>query len=96
MRIALREANISVADMAAYLGVDRSTVSTWMNNRIKPSTQTLRLWSLRCGVPYEWLKDGEWAPWDSNPQPTDYKVVGSGRLNTRPSGQKSASSRAAA
>jgi transcriptional regulator with XRE-family HTH domain len=55
MRKALRVADIGVQDMAAYLGVNRSTVSTWINGRIAPSTQTLRLWSMRTGVSYEWL-----------------------------------------
>jgi transcriptional regulator with XRE-family HTH domain len=55
MRKALRHADIGVQEMADYLGVARNTVSTWINGRIEPSTQTLRLWSLRCGVSYEWL-----------------------------------------
>lgn len=55
MRKALREAGISVQEMADYLGVARNTVSTWINGRIEPSTQTLRLWALRCGVDYDWL-----------------------------------------
>jgi transcriptional regulator with XRE-family HTH domain len=55
MRKALREADIGVQEIADYLGVARNTVSTWINGRIEPSTQTLRLWALKCGVPYEWL-----------------------------------------
>jgi transcriptional regulator with XRE-family HTH domain len=55
MRKALREAGIGVQEIADYLGVARNTVSTWINGRIEPSTQTLRLWALRCGVPYGWL-----------------------------------------
>jgi transcriptional regulator with XRE-family HTH domain len=55
MRKALREAGIGVQEIADYLGVARNTVSTWINGRIEPSTQTLRLWALRCGVPFEWL-----------------------------------------
>ena len=55
MRKALRVADIGVSEMADYLGVGRNTVSTWINGRISPSTQTLRLWALRCGVDYAWL-----------------------------------------
>jgi len=55
MRKSLRHAGIGVQQMADYLDVDRSTVSTWINGRITPSTQTLRLWALRCGVDYAWL-----------------------------------------
>lgn len=55
MRKALRHADIGVQEMADYLGVARNTVSTWINGRIRPGRQTLRLWALRCGVPFEWL-----------------------------------------
>ena len=59
MRKALRHAGVGVQEMAEYLGVGRNTVSTWINGRIRPSTQTLRLWALRCGIPLEWLTSGE-------------------------------------
>jgi transcriptional regulator with XRE-family HTH domain len=58
MRKALRISGVGVQEMADYLGVARNTVSTWINGRIEPGQQTQRLWALRCGVPYEWLKDG--------------------------------------
>lgn len=58
MRKALREADLGVQEIADYLGVSRNTVSTWINGRIKPSTQTLRLWAMRCGVDYGWLTGG--------------------------------------
>lgn len=58
MRKGLREADISVQEIADYLGVGRNTVSRWINGRIAPSVQTLRLWALRTGVPYAWLRDG--------------------------------------
>lgn len=48
--------------MATYLDVSRTSVSNWINGRVDPSTQTLRLWALRCGVPYEWLARGEHSP----------------------------------
>ncbi|HKP44088.1 helix-turn-helix transcriptional regulator [Mycobacterium sp.] len=54
----LRVAGVSVQVMADYLDVHRNTVSAWINGRTPPSTQTIRLWSLRTGVPYEWLRDG--------------------------------------
>lgn len=59
MRKALREAGISVQEMADYLGVARNTVSTWINGRIRPSKQTLRLWAMRCGVSFSWLSEGQ-------------------------------------
>ncbi|HEY6279717.1 MAG TPA: helix-turn-helix transcriptional regulator [Streptosporangiaceae bacterium] len=57
LRKALRIAGIGVAEMADYLGVSRTSVSNWINGRVAPSVQTLRLWALRCGVPYFWLCD---------------------------------------
>ena len=51
MRIALRHAGVGVQEMADYLGVGRNTVSTWINDRITPSRQTVMLWAMRCGVP---------------------------------------------
>ena len=58
MRKALRHAAISVADMADYLGVSRKSVGNWIGGRTDPSVQTMRLWALRCGVDYEWLRSG--------------------------------------
>ena len=81
MRKALSEAKISVQEMADYLDVSRNTVSTWINNRITPSKQTLRLWEIRTGVPLTWLETGQaplpvpdgYAVRDSNPEPASYE-----------------------
>jgi transcriptional regulator with XRE-family HTH domain len=62
MRKALRTSGVGVQEMADYLGVARNTVSTWINGRIEPSTQTKRLWALRTGVSFEWLEHGEVTP----------------------------------
>lgn len=59
MRRALRKEHISVHEIADYLGVSRNTVSTWINDRIYPSEQTLKLWAIRTGVPERWLKEGD-------------------------------------
>lgn len=55
MRKALQVSGIGVQEMADYLGVARNTVSTWINGRNRPSPAAVRLWAMRCGVPYEWL-----------------------------------------
>lgn len=55
---ALKVSGLKVQDMAEYLGVSRGSVGNWINGRVVPSTQTIRLWALRTGAPYEWLKDG--------------------------------------
>ena len=84
MRRSLRVSELSVQEMADYLDVARGTISTWINGRIVPSKQTLRLWALRTGAPFEWLAtgeliehspspdgDGETRPWpDSNRRPS--------------------------
>lgn len=59
MRRALRVSGISVEEIAAYLGVTRGAVSTWINGRIVPRTSTVRLFALRTGFPYEWIANGE-------------------------------------
>jgi transcriptional regulator with XRE-family HTH domain len=70
MRKALRESGVGVQEIADYLGVARNTVSTWINGRIEPSKQTLRLWALRCGVSYEWLETGRTpSHWGDEGQP---------------------------
>lgn len=58
LRKSLRHSDATVGQMADYLGVSRTSVSNWINGRVEPSTQTLRLWALRCGVPYDWLRHG--------------------------------------
>ena len=58
-RKSLRVTDITVQEMADYLGVTRGTVGNWINGRVAPSMQTTRLWALRTGVPYAWLEDGE-------------------------------------
>ena len=55
MRKALRISGWSVQEMSEYLGVAPNTVSTWINGRNRPSPAAVRLWAMRCGVPYEWL-----------------------------------------
>ena len=56
LRKALRHAGLGVAEMASYLDVTPRSVGNWINGRVMPSTQTLRLWSLRTGVPFDWLR----------------------------------------
>jgi transcriptional regulator with XRE-family HTH domain len=55
MRKALRHADLGVGEMADYLGVSRTSVSNWINGRVAPSLQTLRLWALRTSTDLDWL-----------------------------------------
>lgn len=92
LRMALRHSDVGVQEMADYLGVGRNTVSRWINDKVRPSKQTLRLWSLRCGVSLEWLETGQaptspsgpadrYTTRDSNPEPIDME---SGELVEEP------------
>ena len=55
---ALHVAGLHVEDMAAELEVSRSTLSRWMHDKSGVRTIYLKQWSLRTGVPYEWLRYG--------------------------------------
>jgi transcriptional regulator with XRE-family HTH domain len=52
-------ADVSVEQMSTELGVSRSTVSRWLNDRGTPSLGYLKIWALRCGVPFGWLMGDE-------------------------------------
>lgn len=84
MRKALRDSGISVQAMADYLGVSRNTVGTWINGRIKPSTQTIRLWSLRCGVSYGWLSGDPTTPTEEAYQPLTGRSSRGNHASTTP------------
>jgi transcriptional regulator with XRE-family HTH domain len=49
-----------VQAMADLLECHRNSVSGWLNRRNKPYPATLQRWAEITGVPYEWLRDGEW------------------------------------
>lgn len=55
---ALRVADMSVSEMALYLGVHRNTVSAWVNGRTPISGPAVRAWSTRTGVDHDWLVTG--------------------------------------
>lgn len=58
LRRSLEHAGISVEEMGEDMGVSRSTMSRWLNDRGAPPKQPyLRLWALRTGVPFAWLAD---------------------------------------
>lgn len=61
-RKALRVAGISVTEMGEYLGVTRETAGRYINGKADMPLQTMRLWAMRTGVPFEWLKTGEAPP----------------------------------
>src|SRR5258708_6520569 len=55
---ALGYAGVSVEEMAEELGVSRSTVSRWMNDRgAPPRVGYVKLWCQRTGTNLEWVLD---------------------------------------
>lgn len=64
---ALHHAGVSVAEMAEYLGVSRNTVGNYVNDRTHIPRPTLMVWSLRTGVPIEWLEHGRDGGTDPGP-----------------------------
>lgn len=64
LQMALREADLSVQEMADYIGYSRGHVSKWLNDKEvePPRTAVLRMWALRCGVDYAWLTEGRQPP----------------------------------
>jgi transcriptional regulator with XRE-family HTH domain len=58
LRKALSHSDTSFQEMAEYLGVSRNTVSNYVNDHIPPTSGTVRLWTLRTGVPFPWLCHG--------------------------------------
>jgi transcriptional regulator with XRE-family HTH domain len=54
----LSHAGIGVEEMADEMGVSRSTVGRWLNDRgAAPKAAYLKMWALRTGVPFAWLAD---------------------------------------
>ena len=58
LRKSLRASGVSVGEMAQELGVSRHTVGGWINGRHRPSRAAVVVWSIRTGVPLEWLEHG--------------------------------------
>ena len=45
--------------MADELGVDKSTVSHWLNDKTLPKLGMIRAWAVISGVDYDWLRTGQ-------------------------------------
>ena len=68
---ALSWADMSAEEMSYELGVARSTVSRWCNDKAHPTRGYLKLWAQRTRVPLNWLTQGDSGlpRVDSNHQP---------------------------
>ena len=71
-RMKMSLGDMAAGDMAAALGVNRTTISRWMGDKGAPPKRAYLLQrAMLTGTNSDWLING-WAPWDSNPQPTDW------------------------
>ena len=53
MKRALSWGDVGVAEMAELLGYSRGQVSRYLNDKGEPPRDSvLRLWAIRCGVPF--------------------------------------------
>jgi transcriptional regulator with XRE-family HTH domain len=69
MRKSLRTSGVSVEEMADELDVSRRTVGNWIGGHTEPSTNHVRQWALRTGIPYTWFCHGDLRPCILRPQP---------------------------
>lgn len=59
LAISMEWAGVRRTDMAELLAVSNNTISNYTNGKTTPSRGVVIAWALRCGVPVEWLYDGE-------------------------------------
>ena len=73
LQMSLRQAGLNVQDMAEELGVSRTSLSRWMNDRgTPPRAVYLKQWALVTGVPFEWIAHG------TAPETTPVRRAGAG------------------
>lgn len=59
MALALEARNVKRREMAEILDVTPDTITNYTKGKTRPNAGTLRVWALRCGVPYTWLLTGD-------------------------------------
>lgn len=60
LAMALDKSGLSVEAMAQHLGVNRRTVSRWINDDNAPMRRVYKLqWAQATGVPFEWIETGQ-------------------------------------
>lgn len=45
--------------MAEVLGLSRNSVTNYIHDRTRPPHSVLMVWSMKTGVPLDWLQTGE-------------------------------------
>jgi transcriptional regulator with XRE-family HTH domain len=58
LRLGLRTARLTQAEMAEYLGVSRATVNGWLCGHSEPRLGMVRAWAERTKTEVEWICDG--------------------------------------
>jgi transcriptional regulator with XRE-family HTH domain len=58
LRIARQMADLEQSEIAAILGVARTTVSTWERGQTEPSATNFVRWAQVTNQPLEWLAEG--------------------------------------
>lgn len=58
LALAMEIADVDRDGIATELGVHKNTVANYLRGETRPSRSVLRVWALRCGVPFEWLETG--------------------------------------
>ena len=80
----LRVADMSASEMADHLEVHRNTVGSWLRGQTTPNAAVLRVWAIRTGAQYQWLRygvepedgpPGGGQPGNPNQGTSDYKAV---------------------
>lgn len=55
LRKAREHARLKQTEMAAEIGIGRSSIINYESDKAEPSRPVLLAWAMRCNVPYEWL-----------------------------------------
>lgn len=58
LALAMEIADADRDAIATELGVHKNTVANYLRGETRPSRSVLRVWALRCGVPFDWLETG--------------------------------------
>ena len=59
---ALEWQGVTAEEMAVELGQHVNSVYNYASGRRVPKRSVIRVWALRCGVPFDWLEHGDPAP----------------------------------
>lgn len=55
LRKAREHAGLKQTEMAAEIGIGRSSIINYESDKAIPARPVLIAWAIRCAVPYEWL-----------------------------------------